>query len=1732
MFSRCIPMIPMRNPPLVLSMGQANCPPVSAATLKLTTLLALILCAARSSATAGVLSFGSGNLGLATGDTTATVATPIDTTNLGSRSIMQLAAGYGHNLLLADDGSVFSFGSNVYGQLGLGTQTTAAVATPIDMTDLGGRQVTQVAAGTNHSLLLTDDGTVFAFGQNTFGQLGLGTTASLAPVKVPTPIDVTNLGGRTITQISAGSSHSLLLADDGSVFAMGSNSSRSLGLGIVAPSGVKTPTPISTIEIGGRKITQVAGGSGYSLLLADDGTVFSFGDNYEGRTGLGLTYAITTVASPIDVTNLGGRKIIQMAAGATHSLLLADDGTVFAMGENTSSGYLGVGSQDQYVPIATQIDTTSLGDRKVVQIAAGNRDSFLLADNGTMFALGINLQGQLGIGTADAGSYPSPIPINGMNLAGLAVTHLATNYSHSLLIAVPQIPEPTTLILAVVGLSLCIARRRRRGDHYQQSAARVNLPRYSTEDLDGGAFIYTNVFVSLMALACCASIVSIAARSACADSAVAWGNNAAGQLGDGTDTWRYSPINVNGLTNDVTAIDAGVQHTLAIVDGGLYAWGQGTYGKLGDGGSSSRLSPFAVTSLPSGITAVSGGGNHSMAIVNGGVYAWGSNGYGQIGHEIDPYNPLPVEGMDSGVTAISAGAVHSLALKDGGVYAWGYNVSGQLGLGYTTDPAQGGIATPTPVLGLTSGVSTIAAGWSHSLAIKDGIVYAWGYNFSGQLGDGTSGNSRNTPVPVMGLPGEVTAIAAGATHSLAVAGSHVYAWGDNSQFEVDTFPRTIRTIPVEIDPAHVDNIVAVAAGHNVSYALSNDGSLWVWGQGSALGLGSPPPPGTPAKHLLPPSGYVFTSIDAGDIYAVARLAAVPEPASVMLIAIGAAFTLFTQRRMRDTRHLTVAAVIVSFLAILAAQSARADSAIAWGANSYGQVGDGTTSDYRSVPTAVRGLVSGVTDVAVGREHSLAVVNGAAYAWGHNGSNQLGDGTILDRHAPVAVSGLTTGVTDVAAGNYYSLAVKDGAVYAWGYNFYGLGDGAQYHETPVPINVLTSSVTVIAAGREHNLAIQNGAAYAWGNNIDGRLGTTINGYEPFGNIAAPVAGLSSGVTAVAAGGFHSLAVQNGAAYSWGYNIYGALGNGTKGYGTNRNSPGPVTGLSSGVTAVAAGGYHSLAVKNGFVYAWGFNGEGVLGDGTLTEHDTPILVDASHVRNIVAVAASTYNSYALSSDGSLWVWGSNPFGQLGLIPDDYSSLPHHLLPPTGYIYTSIKANPESYHAVATLETVPEPSIVALVAIGTLCLVTLRWRVRALSLMLMLGTLAFVQQAAAVTIYTVPIGNPGNPADTRFGPPGPHGAVSYSFRMGTTEVTNAQYAVFLNAVAAADPYGLYNTEMDSEIVGNIVRNGSPGNYSYTVKAPAIGHGPGGSDYTYENKPVGHLSWGDAARFANWLHNGQPNGAQDASTTEDGAYTLNGAMSDNALAAVTRNAGARWWLPNAEEWYKAAYYDSTAGLYHSFATGDDSWPDNNRPANDTGNSANYYGYTYCTDDFCYPLTDAGAYTHSGSPYGTFDQNGNVFEWSEIRRADFSPAPWRDVYGGSYGEGDPGYMHANVFNSLQLFPSDEFDWVGFRVATIPDLPGDFNHDGAVDAADYIAWRKSSGSQDDYNTWRVHFGQTFSFAGSGSGITGREGAPAVPEPATIILLSLAMAGCCLRRDRYIVSDFVRGVALADWLTGA
>ncbi len=291
---------------------------------------------------------------------------------------------------------------------------------------------------------------------------------------------------------------------------------------------------------------------------------------------------------------------------------------------------------------------------------------------------------------------------------------------------------------------------------------------------------------------------------------------------------------------------------------------------------------------------------------------------------------------------------------------------------------------------------------------------------------------------------------------------------------------------------------------------------------------------------------------------------------------------------------------------------------------------------------------------------------------------------------------------------------------------------------------------------------------------------------------------------------------------------------------------------------------------------------------------------------------------------------------------------------------------------------------------------------------ASLSAPQPASAIAIEWSAVGNPGNAADPATG--SIYGAVGYNYNIGTYDVTNAQYAEFLNTKdsGGTNSLGLWTSAMANEFGGISFNAGNANGSKYVLTAGR------------ENYPVNYVSWYDTIRFANWLNNGQGNG-----DTETGAYTLLGGTPapSNGLS-ITRNPGAKVFLPSESEWYKAAYYDSTTDSYFQYATSSDLPPTASTP---TGlpNHANYMLANYVFE--VSNLTEVGAYTGTTSPYGAFDMNGNVYQWNEALIND----SFRKLRGGSYNDSVSGTLASSYWSDAP--PSAQAAHVGFRVAMVPE---------------------------------------------------------------------------------------------------
>lgn len=661
------------------------------------------------------------------------------------------------------------------------------------------------------------------------------------------------------------------------------------------------------------------------------------------------------------------------------------------------------------------------------------------------------------------------------------------------------------------------------------------------------------------------------------------------------------------------------------------------------------------------VQAIGTRGAYGCALTGGGaVYCWGSNDRGQLGDGTrqDRYTPVGVVGLGSGVSAIAIGTVHGCALRTGTVWCWGDGSYGQLG-----DGASVGSALPLAVGGLPAGVTAIAAGLNHSCAITgSGALYCWGYNFRGQLGDGTNA-TRYTPVPVAGLVSGVLAVSAGGQHTCAITtGGAAWCWGYNDGGQLGDGSTEARLTPTAVSGLG-SGAVRVSAGNSHTCAVTSTGAARCWGANAGGQLGDGSNIDRHAPVAVSGLGSGVAGISAGGL--------APEQFSCAWLASGGArcWGGNAYGQLGDgSNGASNVPVSVTGLTGVTGLSAGIDHACAvasgnarcWGSNAGGMLGDGTSVGSSNSPVAVvvapltapeppqrvplRG-VQRVVSYGFGFHNCALTLAGGARCWGQNDRGQLGDGSLTSRHTAVDVTGLASGVTAIAAGSRHGCAVHHGGAVCWGGNDHGqLGNGSTVDSSvPVAVTGLGSGVVAVGTGHAHSCALTDlGALYCWGWNFSGQLGdgTTTDRSAP-----VPVSGMDAGVTRLSVGGSHTCALTGGGtAWCWGKNTYGQLGDGST---TSQTTARAVWGLDGVVAQISAGADVTCAITHqGAALCWGGNFQGAIGDGTTENRSVPVAVYGLG-RGVSSIAAGQVNGHtcAVMVGGDAWCWGSNSRGQLG-------------------------------------------------------------------------------------------------------------------------------------------------------------------------------------------------------------------------------------------------------------------------------------------------------------------------------------------------------------------------------------------------------------------------------------------------------------------------------------------------------
>jgi len=734
---------------------------------------------------------------------------------------LQIVAGGVHTCSLTNGGGLKCWGANTNGQLGDGTTTDRL--NPVDVAGMGS-DVVSMALGDNFTCALIPWGRLKCWGENTHGQLGNGS-------KIDSALPLTaKLANVTVKQVAAGSGHTCALTLTGSVLCWGDNTFGQLGDGT-------TDESISPVEAIASGAVGVALGGSTSCAVMDDGGVKCWGLGDMGQLGDAGSGAEHKQLLPVDVQVSAGGLLTgagQVAVGANFGCALLEGSLVDCWGKN-DVGQLGQGTVSEFSAIAAPVLMEADGDplQGATQVSAGGAHACVRMYTDRLKCWGQGESGQLGDGSSGSSAYSAhPLPVVdhfapfGTTIPYLESTsQVSTGSAHTCAFIKWNGSNPYR----------CWGdnSRGQLGDGEEASSGQVGVQQSLTIRLYPNPVQDALNFGS-PPLAKIAGGNGFTCALTRAGGVKCWGSDEHGELGNGVSAASDTPVNVVGLSSGVIGLAAGSFHACALTSaGGVKCWGYNWDGQLGNGilafPGANQIAPVDVVGLSSGVVELSLGNSHSCALTSeGAVKCWGANDWGALGDgtQTTSSTPVNVSGLGSEVIGIALGSGFTCALTSlGGVKCWGANPYGQLGNGTNTASQ-----TPVSVTGLSSGVIGLVTGNGHVCALTSvGGVKCWGLNAFGQVGDGTNTN-RNIPVPVVGLSSGVIGLAAGGGHTCALTSAGTLkCWGRNLDGELGDSSNTNRNSPVNVNGL-AGNVTSVSKGeYHTCAVLGGIGPLRCWG---------------------------------------------------------------------------------------------------------------------------------------------------------------------------------------------------------------------------------------------------------------------------------------------------------------------------------------------------------------------------------------------------------------------------------------------------------------------------------------------------------------------------------------------------------------------------------------------------------------------------------------------------------------------------------------------------------------------------------------------------------------------------------------------------------------------------------------------------------------------------------------------------------------------------------------
>ena len=1171
----------------------------------------------------------------------ASASSPVQ---VGVLSWSQVSAGSTHSAAIRSDGLLFEWGLGANGALAVTPADTFNRSSPVQV---GTSSWTAVAAGkSNFTLAIRSDRTLWGWGINNAFQLGVNDSVDRSiPVQISAPVQLW-------TKVSAGLSASAGIdATTGFLYTWGIDTSGILGSNQTASTIRSMPVQVTTTSW-----SQVSVGLSHMLAINSLGAMYAWGLNTNYRLGDGTSI---TKSSPTLVG--GSNSWIVISAGADHSVAIKSDLTLWAWG-NGATGALGILSlpyswtqiahgTSNYA-IGLRSDNTiwswginsngnlGLGDiihrSSPVQIGTGNSWTYVYAginysgairNDGALFAWGLNTSYQLGDGTAISKS--SPVQVVGT----YSFTQAAAGDAQTIAIG------PNGVGLYAWGLNT------------SSYISNADISYAQVSEGTGGhtAAIRWDGYL------------------------FAWGNNNAGQVGVQAAAATFSsPVQV-GISK-YSLVSAGLSHTLAIdTTGKMYAWGLNAQYQLGTNDSINRSAPIQI-GIGSSWIGIAAGYSHSMAVRSDGIlFAWGIGTSGQQGALT----------ASKSWAAISAGATHSVGVSENKLYVWGFNSSGQLG---TNDA----VTRSSPTLISTTDLNSwklVSAGGTHTLFTRaDNSTWATGNNTSGQLGD-TTVTPRTSPVLVgagftvldvsstphaitksgttystttVPLSGAVSGYFAGNTVDVVTTSSTDYVIGAATDFTIECWVNVSTLFGGSVGDFNAP--ISCSDGTNTWYLWwCFNGYVNSWGFSASADGG------------VGPYQYVASSSTNYGVAGWHHLAIVRQSGQYRLYVDGVQSTgvIGTNPALTTgTPTITIGRIANGYisnvrfvkniavytgnftpptLAVLGVSGTTSSAAYPSTTNVNTSFAAANTFllTYTTLAATISGGAILYTQVSAGLSHSAGInAAGQLFAWGFNGTFQIGNGDSINRSSPVQIVSGTSSYTQVSLGASNTAAIDTaGQLWVW-----GAGAGGQLAQNNVinqslPTAVTGTSWSKISMGYSHVLAIKtDGSLWAWGKNSDGQLGTGTSPFAQAGvTTSSPIQVLSSGTTSwssISAGVSHSLGIQtDGTIWGWGANDVGQVG-----YIPSAASLYSWTQVKMAINDTAGVTHVAALRSDGSLWTWGNNAVGQLGLGDSANRSSPVQV--GNLSNYSQISTGASHTLAIKTDGTLWGWGSNANWQLGL------------------------------------------------------------------------------------------------------------------------------------------------------------------------------------------------------------------------------------------------------------------------------------------------------------------------------------------------------------------------------------------------------------------------------------------------------------------------------------------------------